>query len=276
MLKFVILLIFEQNTHFVRSKTKKGAIIMNDLIENQLLEVIREKKFIKTEELSKIFSVSSSTIRRALTDLQNKGLITRAHGGAQINDEKNYFPNFSFRSHQNSLEKKKIALSAIKLIKNGDVIFLDGSTSAFFIAEYLAEFNNIRVFTNGVDTLSLLSKYHINAYSTGGQIEEENPSVLVGHYADEMIKNVRADIFFFSAQAVFEDGEIYDCFEQENVLRKSMMKNSAKSVLLCDSTKFGKTSPFRLCNVNDVDYIVSDKSFENYFKSPVSAQFLHL
>ena len=249
---------------------------MNNFIEKEILKEIGQKKFIKTDDLAKTLNVSPSTIRRALSSLEKKGLVTRVHGGAKISDEKNYFPNFSFRSHMNCLEKKKIALSAIKLIKNGDVIFLDGSTSAFFIAEYLSEFENIKVFTNGIDTLSLLSKYNINAYSTGGCVSTENPSVLVGHYADNLIKSIHADVSFFSAQTILDNGEIYDCFEQENFLRLSMIKNSSKSVFLCDNTKFGKSAPFRLCNVNELDYIVSDQLAVNYFKSPIKTKFLTL
>ena len=79
---------------------------MNDIFEKQLLREIEKNEFIKTDELAQILSVSPSTIRRALSELQDKGLITRVHGGAKINDEKNYFPNFSFRSHMNCLEKK--------------------------------------------------------------------------------------------------------------------------------------------------------------------------
>lgn len=249
---------------------------MKDLLEKRLLEILNEKKFVKTEELSTLLDVSPSTIRRKLKDLQSKSLIVRARGGAQINDEKDYYPSFSFRSHMNSLEKKKIALAAIKLIKNGDVIFLDGSTSAFFIAEYLAEFKNIKVFTNGIDTLSLLSKYKINAYSTGGHISSENPSVLVGHYAVQMIKNVHADVCFFSAQTVLSNGDVYDCFEQENVVRTTMINNSTTSVFLCDNTKFGRSAPFKLCSINELNYIVSDKNFENHFSVPIDAKFLYL
>ena len=152
-----------------------------------------------------------------------------------------------------------MALAAIKLIKNGDLIFIDGTTSAFFIAEYLSEFKNIRVITNGIDTLSLLAKNNIAAYSTGGCVLEINRSVLVGHYAEEMISNFHADIAFFSAQSVNNDGEIYDCFEEENVIRKAMIRHATKKVFLCDSTKFGKTSPFYLCSLNDIDYIVSNE-----------------
>lgn len=249
---------------------------MRDIKERELLEILQSENFVKIEELSEKLSVSPSTIRRKLSDLQERGLVSRLRGGACLNDEKNYFPKFSFRSHMNSLEKKKIALSAIKLIKNGDVIFLDGSTSAFFIAEYLAEFKNIKVFTNGIDTLSLLAKYNINSYSTGGHVSEENPSVLVGHYAELLVNEIKADISFFSAQSVSKDGEIFDCFEHENVLRAKMIKNSIKSVFLCDSTKFGRTAPFRLCSINDVDFVVSDCDRKNYFDIPLKPEFLYL
>ena len=231
---------------------------MKENQEKELLDYLQNHQYASIDELAEKLFVSPSTIRRKLNVLQKKGLITRTHGGAQLNDENNFFPSFTFRVHQNSFEKKKMALSAIKLIKNGDLIFLDGTTSAFFIAEYLSEFKNIRVITNGIDTLSVLAKNNVAAYSTGGCVQEINRSVLVGHYAEEMIKNFHADVAFFSAQSVDNNGEIYDCFEEENVIRKAMIKHATKKVFLCDSTKFGKTSLFHLCSLNDVDYIVSN------------------
>ena len=227
--------------------------------EKKVLDVLETQQYASVDELSTVLRVSTSTIRRTLDTLQQKGLVTRTHGGVKINSDNNFLPSFTFRIHQNSFEKKKIALSAIKLIKNGDIIFLDGSTSAFYIAEYLKEFENIRVITNGIDTLSLLSKYNILAYSTGGQVSAENPSVLVGRYAEDMIGNFRADIAFFSAQSMDNDGEIYDCFERENFLRRVMIKNARTKVFLCDSTKIGKTSPYHLCSVKDIDYIASNQ-----------------
>lgn len=226
--------------------------------DRDILTILQSHQYASIEELAEALHVSTSTVRRKLSDLQEKGLITRTHGGAQLNDTNNFFPSFTFRIHQNSYEKKKIALSAIKLIKHGDLIFLDGTTSAFFIAEYLSEFKNIRVITNGIDTLSLLAKNNIAAYSTGGHVSQNNRSVLVGHYAEEMVKNFHADIAFFSAVSVDENGEIYDCFEEENVIRKAMIGHATKKVFLCDSTKFDKTSMFHLCSLNDVDYVVSN------------------
>lgn len=235
--------------------------------EKNVLEILETQQYASVDELAGALHVSASTVRRTLETLQQKGLVTRTHGGVKINADNNFSPSFTFRIHQNSFEKKKIALSAIKLIKNGDIIFLDGSTSAFYIAEYLKEFENIRVITNGIDTLSLLSKNNILAYSTGGQVSTENPSVLVGRYAEDMICNFHADITFFSAQAMDNSGEIYDCFEDEIFLRRAMIKNAKTKVFLCDNTKVGKTSPYHLCSLKDIDYVVSNSSLPNSIPS---------
>ena len=231
--------------------------------EKKILEILETQQYASVEELSAVLCVSTSTVRRSLEILQQKGLVTRTHGGVKVNSDNNFSPSFTFRIHQNSFEKKKIALSAIKLIKNGDIIFLDGSTSAFYIAEYLKEFENIRVITNGIDTLSLLSKNKILAYSTGGQVSSKNPSVLVGRYAEDMICNFHADIAFFSAQAMDNDGEIYDCFEDEIFLRRAMIKNAKTKVFLCDNTKVGKSSPYHLCSLKDIDYVASNLPLPN-------------
>ena len=233
---------------------------MKEIKEKQALNIIEKRQFASVDEISKELSVSPSTARRILRRLQDKGLITRTHGGAKLNAANNITPSFTFRIHQNGFEKKKTALSAIKLIKNGDVIFLDGSTSAFCVAEYLKEFENIRVITNGIDTLSLLSKERIPAYSTGGQVSFENPAVLVGRYAEDTVCNFHADIAFFSAQAMDNNGEIFDCFEDEIFIRRAMIRNAKIKVFLCDSTKLGKTSPYRLCSLSDVDYIASNQT----------------
>ena len=232
---------------------------MKELHEQQILSILQQQQYATVDELASKLYISTSTVRRTLNALQKKELTIRTHGGVKINDTQNTSPNFFFRIHQNSFEKKKMALAAIKLIKNGDIIFLDGSTSAFYIAEYLQEFKDIRVITNGIDTLSLLAKNNIRAYSTGGQVSTQNPSVLVGRYAEDTIGNFHANIAFFSAQALNYDGSVYDCFEEENFIRRAMMKNATTNVFLCDDTKTGKQSSFYLCSASEIDYIVSNR-----------------
>lgn len=248
---------------------------MSDIQEKEIFTFIQQKQYASVEDIASTLFISPSTVRRKLSKLQEKGLLIRTHGGAKINDTNNFIPSFSFRTHQNSIEKKKIALSATKLIKNGDIIFLDGSTSAFFIAEYLSGYKDIKVITNGIDTLSLLSKNGINVYSTGGSLVKNNNSVLGGVYAINMIEKFHADIMFFSAASVTNDGKIYDIYEEENFIRVVMMKNATKKVFLSDSTKFGKISPYYTCSVSEVDYIVSDKDISHNFTCDNLPEIVH-
>jgi hypothetical protein len=117
----------------------------------------------------------------------------------------------------------------------------------------------------GVAPLTIWEEYGITAYSTGGRISNANRSVLVGEKAISDVCAYHADIAFFSASSIGQNGEIFDCFEEENVIRSYMLKNATKKVLLGDNTKFGKSGQFRLCSVKDVDYIVTDQDRRDWF-----------
>ena len=240
----------------------------------QIIELLKKNKYMAVNEISEQLNISPSTIRRELTALEKKNLAIRTHGGVRLADINNYTPDFALRIHQNVLEKKIIDLKALKLIKDGDVIFLDGSTSAYFIAEYLSEFSNLTVITNGIDTLSLLAHNNVTTYSTGGCVSKENSSVLVGEQTLESIKNIHANIAFFSCQALSRDGKIYDCYLQENYVRKQMMKNSDKTVFLCDSNKLDKLSSYYLCDLNEIDILVTNKDVTDYFDKKITTQII--
>ena len=234
--------------------------------EKEILELLEKEKYCEVETIASALCLSPSTVRRNLADLERKGLIHRVHGGAEIKSENAFNISFTFRTHLSSAEKKKIALSAVKLVKNGNVVFLDGSTTAFFMAEYLSEFSDVKVVTNSINTLTLLAKNGVTAYSTGGVVSKENPSILVGHFAEKMIDSVCADIAFFSAQSLNEKGEIYDCYEEELPIRLAMMRNAKKKVFLCDDTKFERNSVFRLCSLSEVDCFICNKNLKEKLK----------
>jgi len=241
---------------------------MKDNSLQDILNLLQKKQSATVEQIASETFLSQSSVRRKLTALQEKGLITRTHGGARLLSNESLFPSFSFRSHQNSFEKKNIASHAINFIKDGDFIFLDGSTSAFFVAEYLKDFKNVRVMTNGIDTISTLSKNKIEAYSTGGKISPTNRSVLIGQTAINTIEHYHADVVIFSAQSVDNCGNLFDCFEEENFIRLAMMKNASKKIFLCDSSKLNKSSMFKLCEVSNVDYFICNTDLSGYFTKP--------
>ncbi len=236
---------------------------MNKNLGTLIVNLLKEKSPLAVEEIATKLYVSESTVRRKLTALQDAGVVTRSYGKAFLNDSKHFMPAFGIRKTENSAEKKKITFEALKLIKDGYTIFLDASTSAHYIAQYLAEFNNLTVITNGVDTLSILAGMHVNAYSTGGKVCTDNSSALVGLNAVNFIDKIHADLCFFSAMCIDKNGNCYDISDEENEVRRIMIKNSKQSVLLCDSSKFGFATTFKLCSLKNVDVLITDKEFSS-------------
>ena len=78
------------------------------------------------------------------------------------------------------------------------------------------------------------------------------------------MRNFHADIVFFSARALGDDGRIYDCYEDEIFIRRAMIKNAKTKVFLCDDTKFGRTSPHYLCSLEETDYVASNQPLPDF------------
>ena len=160
------------------------------------------------------------------------------------------------------------------MIEPGDVVFLDGSSSAYFVAELLPSIGGVTVITNSVETINCLSRFEIKAYSTGGILSPDNKGVLVGGYAQDFLRNIQADVAIFSVQAIGRDGRFFDCYPEEVAIRNIMMKNSHRRILLCDSSKWNKSSVFYQCCDRDVDYIVSDRDLNTLFEHPIPEKYI--
>lgn len=244
--------------------------IKNEIIYN----AICKSGFLKVADIAKQYNLSASTVRRKLDELEKEGLIIRTHGGVKAIDDDSTITGFATRVHTNVAEKRRIALKALKLIHEGDVIFLDASSTTYFLTEYLNEFSKIKVITNGIDTLAALAAKGIDSYSTGGKVLAENSSALVGQFARNAINSVCADIAFFSVHGINENGEIFDSSQEGNEIISCMIKCSDKVVCLCDNTKIGKSGTFKICDVADVDYVVCDSDVSGSFDLPEKVELI--
>lgn len=236
--------------------------------EDEILTLLNETEYATVEYLARKMNISSSSIRRDLKNLEERGLVNRSYGGVKIADASGKHIPFSLRSHENSVQKKQIAKAAAKLINAGDVVFVDASSSAYFVAELLPAIGGITVITNSVDVMSCLSRYDIKTYCTGGVLSSDNKAVLVGGYSLAFLRNIHADVAVFSVQAVSSNGDFFDCYPEEVAARNVMIENAKRRILLCDSSKWNKSSTFYQGNVRDIDYVVSDADLNQLFENP--------
>ena len=234
--------------------------------EREIINILKVKGgFASVNELCKELYASQSSIRRDLTELENKGVIKRSYGGAELITSFSNVVAFSKRSNYNIDAKKEIAEKASSLIKDGDIVFLDQSSTSFHLANEITDKSSITVITNNIEIMSLLSATNINVISSGGVLSNRNRNCLIGTDASYIFEKTFADIMFFSSKSLSNDGIISDCTREEVTLRNAMLKNASKKVFLCDSEKIGTKSAYIQCSLDKVDYFVCEKSTGNLF-----------
>lgn len=236
--------------------------------ETELLNLLSTDSAISVEELAKRLFVSMPTIRRDLMALADRGLILRTHGGATLRHDtaENRMPLY-LRQSMNSREKRQIAESAATLVKNGDIVFLDASTTAAYLVPILADFKDVIVITSGVRTAMALSETGIKALCTGG-LMINNSFSYIGQDAINMIRHYNADLFFFSCHGIADDGMLTDTSREENDLRAEMMHRAKRNVLLVDNSKFGLPCWHNLCHVSEVDHVFCNMPLPKAYGEP--------
>ena len=225
----------------------------------QLLAALEEKPDITVKELAQVLRVSEPTVRRDLTELAGQGILTKVYGGAVLNRgaADREIP-FFFRNQEKSAVKTRMGARASERARDGMVVFLDGSTSAFHLVPYLAKKKDLIVVTSGAKTAVALAEANIPTFCTGGQMLIHSFSY-VGEQAENCIRSFNADICFFSCHGLTDRGYMTDLSVEEANLRKVMFRFSKKRILLCDSSKFGKTCFYNIGHIRDIDGVISEK-----------------
>ena len=234
--------------------------------QREIYDILNTQGFVTVKTLSDQLYTSESSIRRDLSDMESMGLVKRSYGGASIITSHTSVLPFQMRSYNAVEEKRQIAAKASELIKEGDIIFLDQSSTSYFLALTLLNYNSLTVITNNIEILSVLSHTQNTVLSTGGMISKRNTNCLIGNNAQKAFEGVYADLAFFSAKALSADGIISDCTQEETFVRNAMLKNATKRVFLCDSTKMNTHSAYVQCTLADIDVLISDSEQADQYK----------
>ena len=226
--------------------------------QERILELLNRKEFVTVAEISETLFISPSSVRRDLSELERKHILKRSYGGARLITAKSNVVSFGARSYDFVEAKQAIAAKAARLVKEGNVVFLDQSSTCYFLAMELTKFQNLTVVTNNLEILTLLSHTELTVIATGGIISRENRNCLLGGGAQRSFSEINADIMFFSANAITETGIITDCTQEEIFLRHAMLEHATRKVFLCDSSKLGKQAPYVQCDLHRVDALVTE------------------
>ena len=128
----------------------------------------------------------------------------------------------------------------------------------FDLLNNLSHLHNLKIVTNNIGVFKEYQNGDAKIYCTGGLYLPQS-NICVGSGAIKFIEQMRADVFFFSSQAISNDGNVSDSSEEETALRQVMMKNSKKKIFLCDSCKIGQERTFFVCGKQDIDVILCNQ-----------------
>ncbi|CAH0532764.1 putative HTH-type transcriptional regulator YdjF [Vibrio stylophorae] len=220
--------------------------------------MVKEQGSLRVSDLSEQFNVSQETIRRDIDKLQEENAyISKIHGGVSyISDH--VVPS-AIRKNLLVEEKSQLAKKAVSLIKNGDVIFLDCSTTSLYIAQEIAKTEHqVTIISNSSQLCEYLKGSDIKLVMIGGTYCDDN-NAFTGTLAIQMLTNFSAHKCFISCPSVSLEKGLYDNSEDEASIRKLMMDNAQQTILVVDYTKFDSFSLMKISNLDCIDVLLTDK-----------------
>ncbi len=233
--------------------------MLNEERRRRIQEIISQKKRILVKEISQIFNISEVTIRKDLEILEKRGILTKVHGGAILNQSSIIDLALTEKERIYPREKDRIAQKAQEMINHGDVIILDSGSTTTQIARHIKFKKGIKVITNAINIASELAASEIDLMLTGGILREKSFS-LVGPIAEETLRKVTADKLFLGVDGI----DFHFGLTTPNVLEAKvnelMVKAASEVILVADSSKFGRRRMGVIDKVTAVDKIITDKN----------------
>lgn len=226
---------------------------------NEILMKLQAERRVVVSELSQLYDVSEETIRRDLEKLVNEGVAIKSYGGAVINENANLEVPFNIRKNYNVIGKQKIAEQIAAMVKDGESLMLDASSTAVYIAKALKEKKNLTVITNSIEIIvELMDMPEWKVLSTGG-LSREGSFALVGPQTDKMLKSYHVDKAVISCKGFDLESGITDSDELHAKNKITMLGAAGKKILAVDKSKFDKTAFTAIGALDDITTVVTDE-----------------
>ena len=220
-----------------------------------------------SQELSRHFNTSISTIRRDLDYLAAQGVIRRTHGGAvRIRQRATFEPTLDEARRSATEEKRAIARMAALRIEPEQSLLMDTGSTLHELAHVVAEMDlPLTVVTNDIYIAGVLTgKRHINLVMPGGS-RREGAYTLLGEPGIDFLKDLRCDQFFVCSQAIDLDC-ISDISPELVQLKRAMLNAAEKNILLVDSSKFMSRAFYRIADLERIDEIITDDGLDTEYR----------
>ncbi|KWX71488.1 transcriptional regulator [Paenibacillus jilunlii] len=223
----------------------------------KILEHLKSNDKASNDEISKLLNISRDTVRRDFIKLVEEGAAIRTHGGIALPHFKEAIKAYKERLNTASKQKFMVGRAASKYIANGDLCFIDVSTTNKFLCEQIKK--NITVYTHSLDNAVVLStQKEIEVHLLGGKFNHENRFFYDLALASRL-NDIYFDKAFFGAAAILEDG-IYFANPEDAYMKQMVAKRAEQVFLLTDSHKFNLVSSYKGLSFQDIHTLITNEA----------------
>lgn len=223
-----------------------------------IMKKIQEQGQVNIAELAEEYGVSVMTIRRDLAKFAKEGMITLEYGGAVLNTGALFEYNMVMKQREYQEEKRRIAKECVSYINDGDSIFLDAGTTICEVARLIAGRKNLTVMTHSLLVANVLSKNDsINLVMCPGKFRATSMAYM-GQLTDDFVSSFRFDKLFLAVEGVDLETGLSVPNLTDGITKKRLVRQSKKVICAADSSKFGKSFYYSICDLSEIDLIVTD------------------
>ena len=228
--------------------------------QQHIIEIINAKGYESVINLCKALKVSAVTIRKDLKFLEKNNQLFRTHGGASNTNPFTIDRSVNEKEGLQREEKREIARKASEYIESNDSIIIASGTTMLALAREISPNQKLTVITSALQVAAeLVNHVDIDILQLGGMVRKSSSSV-VGSYAETILKDFFCTKLYLGVDGIDFEFGITTSNSMEAQLNRSMINMAQKVIVLADHTKFGKRGFSKICGLDEIDEIITDKN----------------
>jgi DeoR/GlpR family transcriptional regulator of sugar metabolism len=215
---------------------------------------------VRVSDLSTDIGVSEMTVRRDLEELEEKGLLTRVHGGAVSTVSRSFEPGFTARAQQNTEAKKRIGEAAAALVRDGETLIIDAGTTTLQVAGSLRPDLRLRVMALSLRVADVLADLpNVTLMIPGGVVRPHERS-FVGGMTLTTFDELTFDTVVLTSGGVDVQAGVTEYEFDDAQTKRAALQSARRTIVVADGSKLGAVAFVRLCPIEQVDVVVTDTS----------------
>ncbi|GAM76199.1 transcriptional regulatory protein yciT [Vibrio ishigakensis] len=223
--------------------------------QNEIVQIVNDRKRVQVTELSEIIGVSGVTIRQDLNFLEQQGYLKRVHGAATAlqNDDIDHRLEVRFDI------KQTLANKAADLVEPNETVLIEGGSANALLARTLAERGDVTIITPSAYIAHLIRNTSANIILLGGVYQHQGES-LVGPLTKLCIENIHFSTAFLGVDGFHQDTGFTSRDMMRADIAETILAKKRRNIVLTDSSKFGQIYPSTIGSISQISLLLTDES----------------